>query len=233
MMWWTCSHAENPMQNGRWTRPHARNPMQNERWTRQHVGNPRQNGRWTCPNVANPMQNGRKVNTPTCRKSHAKWKVNMPKCGQSHAKWKVNTPTCSKSHAKWKVNMPKCGKYHAKWQIQVPTVANTRQMVPAKKSKKSPKTDPKKSSNYFTPIFCVWCPGAASTTWYDSFRRACRLRGCGLSLTTECITLQGTNGPHILRFFRSPACKGSSAPWCCAWPSQSLGSRGRGSCQVG
>ena len=48
-------------------------------------------------------------------------------------------PTCSKSHAKWKVNMPKCGKYHAKDKFKFQTVANTRQMVPAKKSKKKNK----------------------------------------------------------------------------------------------
>ena len=28
MMWWTCSHVENPMQNGRWTCQHVANPIQ-------------------------------------------------------------------------------------------------------------------------------------------------------------------------------------------------------------
>ena len=28
MMWWACSHVENPMQNGRWTCQHVANPIQ-------------------------------------------------------------------------------------------------------------------------------------------------------------------------------------------------------------
>ena len=123
----------------------------------------------------------------TCRTSHAKWKVNMPKCGKYHTKWKVNMPTCRKSHAKWKVNMPKCGKYHTKWKVNMPTcskshakwkvtcpnvantmqndkfkfqtVANTRQMVPAKKSKKNPKPAQKKILKLFHTHMIIWNMG--------------------------------------------------------------------------
>ena len=102
------------MQNGRWTCQNVANTIQNGRWTCPHVGNPMQNGRWTCQNVANTIQNGRW----TC--PH----VNPMQNGR----WTCPNVANTMQNDKFKFQ----------------TVANTRQMVPAKKSKKKSQTCSKK-----------------------------------------------------------------------------------------
>ena len=112
------------MQNGRWTCPNVANTIQNGRWTCPHVVNPMQNGRWTCQNVANTIQNGR-------------WTCPHVVNPMQNGRW-----TC-----------PNVANTMQNDKFQFQTVANTRQMVPAKKSKKNSQTcSKKKSQNYFTPF---------------------------------------------------------------------------------
>ena len=95
------------MQNGRWTCQNVANTIQNGRWTCPHVGNPMQNGRWTCQNVANTIQNGR-------------WTCPHVVNPMQNGRWTCPNVANTMQNDKFKFQ----------------TVANTRQMVPAKKSKK-------------------------------------------------------------------------------------------------
>ena len=100
----------------------------NGRWTCPHVVNPMQNGRWTCQNVANTIQNG----SWTC--PHV---VNPMQNGR----WTCQNVANTMQNDKFKFQ----------------TVANTiitRQMVPAKKSKKKSQTcsQKKKLKLFHTPF---------------------------------------------------------------------------------
>ena len=105
------------MQNGRWTCQNVANTIQNGRWTCPHVGNPRQNGRWTCQNVANTIQNGR-------------WTCPHVVNPMQNGRWTCPNVANTMQNDKFKFQ----------------TVANTRQMVPAKKSKKKSQTCSKKKN---------------------------------------------------------------------------------------
>ena len=121
------------MQNGRWTCQNVANTIQNGRWTCPHVGNPMQNGRWTCQNVANTIQNGR-------------WTCPHVVNPMQNERW--TCPNVANTMQNDKFNFQ--------------TVANTRQMVPAKKSKKKSQTCSKKilklfHTHKFPPnLPCVW-----------------------------------------------------------------------------
>ena len=104
------------MQNRRWTCQNVANTIQNGRWTCPHVGNPMQNGRWTCQNVANTIQNGR-------------WTCPHVVNPMQNGRW-----TC-----------PNVANTMQSDKFKFQTVANTRQMAPAKKSKKNPKPAQKKN----------------------------------------------------------------------------------------
>ena len=104
------------MQNGRWTCQNVANTIQNGRWTCPHVGNPMQNGRWTCQNVANTIQNGR-------------WTCPHVVNPMQNGRWTCPNVANTMQNDKFKFQ----------------TVANTRQMVPAKKSKKNSQTCSKKN----------------------------------------------------------------------------------------
>ena len=104
------------MQNGRWTCQNVANTIQNGRWTCPHVGNPMQNGRWTCQNVANTIQNGR-------------WTCPHVGNPMQNGRWTCPNVANTMQNDKFKFQ----------------TVANTRQMVPAKKSQKNSQTCSKKN----------------------------------------------------------------------------------------
>ena len=108
------------MQNGRWTCQNVANTIQNGRWTCPHVGNPMQNGRWTRQNVANTIQNGR-------------WTCPHVVDPMQNGRWTCPNVANTMQNDKFKFQ----------------TVANTRQMVPAKKSKKKPKPAQKKFLKLF------------------------------------------------------------------------------------
>ena len=113
------------MQNGRWTCQNLANTIQNGRWTCPHVGNPMQNGRWTCQNVANTIQNGR-------------WTCPHVVNPMQNGRWTCPNVSNTMQNDKFKFQ----------------TVANTRQMVPAKKSKKkNPKPAQKKILKLFHTPF--------------------------------------------------------------------------------
>ena len=121
----SCSHVEHPMQNGRWTCQNVANTIQNGRWTCPHVGNPMQNGRWTCQNVANTIQNGR-------------WTCPHVVNPMQNGRWTCPNVANTMQNDKFKFQ----------------TVANTRQMVPAKKSKKKSQTCSKKNPKTIShPIY--------------------------------------------------------------------------------
>ena len=99
------------MQNGRWTCQNVANTIQNGRWTCPHAGDPMQNRRWTCQNVANTIQNGR-------------WTCPHVVNPMQNGRWTCPNVANTMQNDKFKFQ----------------TVANTRQMVPAKKSKKKSQT---------------------------------------------------------------------------------------------
>ena len=113
------------MQNGRWTCQNVANTIQNGRWTFPHVGNPMQNGRWTCQNVANTIQNGR-------------WTCPHVENPMQNGRWTCPNVANTMQNDKFKFQ----------------TVANTRQMVPAKKSKKKSQTWSKKNPKTISHPYC-------------------------------------------------------------------------------
>ena len=158
------------MQNGRWTCQNVANTIQNGRWTCPHVGNPMQNGRWTCQNVANAIQNGR-------------WTCPHVVNPMQNGRWTCPNVANAMQNDKFKFQ----------------TVANTRQMVPAKKSKKKfpnllQKKNPKTISHPFSCprggmtkrcihlIVCCeshkWiCKKNNGTRWAHSSKTLCQSRG--------------------------------------------------------